>query len=63
LGYIEDSGERRPNRTGKMRPVYRISALGHIAHEYEQRGYTLEEAIALATAAQFLDDDQRLTAG
>jgi hypothetical protein len=48
LGYLEDSGERRPDRTGKTQPGYRVSILGHLAHVYRNRGFTLEQAMALA---------------
>jgi hypothetical protein len=51
LGYLEDSGKRRPDRAGQLQPVYRISALGRIADEYHERGHTLEEAMDLARAS------------
>jgi len=51
LGYVEDSGERRPDPTGRMQPVYRISSFGHIALRYVDQGFSYEEAMALARAS------------
>ena len=50
LGFVEDSGERRPEN-GRMVPVYQFSALGHTAQKYVDQGLTLEDAMALARAS------------
>jgi len=48
LGYVEGSGDRRPDSTGTLQPVWRISALGHVADHYRHQGFSLEAAMALA---------------
>lgn len=51
LGYLEETGEHRPDSKGRPRPVYRISALGQVAHHYVERGLTFEAAMAKAKAS------------
>lgn len=48
MGYIEDTGERRPDQEGRMEIVYRISVLGHAADHYLRQGLSFEAAIAKA---------------
>jgi hypothetical protein len=50
LGYGEDSGKGRPDPIGRMRPVYRILAVGLLADTYVEQGFTHEEAMTLAKA-------------
>ena len=49
-GIVENSGERRPDKTGAMRVVWRLSPLGRIVAEYERLGLTPEQALAKAKA-------------
>ena len=50
LGILEDSGERRPNPDGVMEVVWRLSPLGHLVGEYQERfGMTFEQALARVT--------------
>ena len=51
LGYLEETGEHRPDAEGRLRPVYRISALGHVAHHYVERGLSIKAAIAKAKSS------------
>ena len=48
LGYIEDSGTRRPDQRGRMQIVYRISVLGHVADHYLRQGLSFEAAMEKA---------------
>lgn len=49
LGLVEDSGKRRPDSAGVMQVVWRISPLGLLVTDYQERfGLTLEQALAMA---------------
>jgi hypothetical protein len=48
LGILEDSGERRRDSAGMMQVVWRISPLGLIVADYQERcGLTIEQALAV----------------
>ena len=50
-GLLENSGLRRPDKTGRMQVVWQTSAFGHMVSEYQQRlGLTFEQALAKAKA-------------
>jgi hypothetical protein len=52
LGILEDSGERRPDYTGVMQVVWRLSPLGLLVTDYQKRlGLTLEQALAEVSAS------------
>jgi len=48
MGYIEKTGELRPGLEGRLEPVYRTTALGHVADYYVRQGLTFEAAMAKA---------------
>ena len=48
LGLVEDSGKRRRDNAGVMQVVWRISPLGLLVDDYQERfGLTLEQALAM----------------
>jgi len=48
LGILEDSGERRRDSAGVMQVVWRISPLGLLVGDYQERFcLTLEQALAM----------------
>jgi hypothetical protein len=49
LGLVEDSGKRRPDRTGVLQVVWQLSPLGVTVAEYQRQGLTLEQALSRAT--------------
>lgn len=52
LGLVEDSGQRRPDKTGVMQVVWRLSPLGGmVAHYQKHQGITLEQALAKVNAS------------
>ena len=51
LGLVEDSGERRPGRDGKLAIVWRRTKLALLVDDYRRAGFSFEEAIIRAKTA------------